>query len=754
MKETTGTKAQSASFGKRQDFGEVIPGSRKDRAQTTKRVFDDLVAMESEAAAFTSAQVAAKLLEIRRDDIWGSLDERLSQLQSQGASPALALAWRVLYRGVAASAASMELKPTHGRFYHLSPRKAYIFGLCYESALKGIAADLEALPLDVTWPELNSLALTPSIHLGYTDGSMIVNELGNYLDENPTMSTADAADNWLRFAPTNNLEPRNLISLVRKKGQRPSSSLSEAKEEVFAEYAPGWSKQKHLLIEKSFTCDNEDDVRNSFGSRISSHLSHAIIGEYPEMSEHGYLTPEQKTHLDQHFGSFDLLAEELYSRIAAAPGFDPWTTIKSKKSTKTEGDSLPFESILRPKVMPPTRFEHLKREAKNGAPTPRQGNVSEAELIELVPFRGIQYGNWATQAERQEMLNMAYDAMSDLALALGVSPHYLVLPVPSASGPQALGLALGARGRGGNVAAHYEPTGHVINLTKTKGGGALAHEWMHAYDHKVGTELTVRVSLASEIAGNEVYDFVKLLRRSSPTHNTDAIEDAKMRRRDMMIELLLPPSVEKELFEVSGSAGSWQVFGAAMAETIAEWSLAPSPVMTYACEGRYLKRELAQSNMQSGLAEREVPLVAAEALSTLWSERIPSSDWIKLDRRLRREGKAHWGQSAYLANAEVLNGNKAVGYWSAQTELLARAGSAVVFDRLREIHGVANGFLDASSDPERFNPGIHKANPNPVGAERQSFRKAFSETLLVSMQKEDASATYSQKPGTQMRMRF
>ena len=45
-----------------------------------------------------------------------------------------------------------------------------------------------------------------------------------------------------------------------------------------------------------------------------------------------------------------------------------------------------------------------------------------------------------------------------------------------------MGLALGSRGSG-NAAAHFERDNLVINLTKTKGAGSLAHEWFHALDN-------------------------------------------------------------------------------------------------------------------------------------------------------------------------------------------------------------------------------------------------------------------------------
>ena len=126
----------------------------------------------------------------------------------------------------------------------------------------------------------------------------------------------------------------------------------------------------------------------------------------------------------------------------------------------------------------------------------------------------------------------------------------------------------------------------------------------------------------------------------------------------------------------------------------------------------------------------------------------------KLDRRIRRAVSSHSGQTAFLTQAQILNGNKAVGYWSAPAELFARAGSAVVYARLREIHGIANGFLDASSVPERFDPAIHRADPNPSGSERERFGTAFAETILLAMPQEDTGAPYRQKAGLQLRMRF
>lgn len=105
-------------------------------------------------------------------------------------------------------------------------------------------------------------------------------------------------------------------------------------------------------------------------------------------------------------------------------------------------------------------------------------NVTPEEFGNKFGFRGVEFGNWVNNDERQGSLNDAYDAFMDLALALGVQPRALSL-----NGE--LALAFGARGSGGKnpPSAHYEPNKIVINLTKKKGAGSLAHEWWHGLDN-------------------------------------------------------------------------------------------------------------------------------------------------------------------------------------------------------------------------------------------------------------------------------
>ena len=113
----------------------------------------------------------------------------------------------------------------------------------------------------------------------------------------------------------------------------------------------------------------------------------------------------------------------------------------------------------------------------------RDGDITPEIFSDAFGFRGVQFGNYVEGKRRQSDLNRAYDALMDLADAVGVPPAALSL-----NGE--LGLAFGARGRGGPraAAAHYEASSVVINLTKNNGAGSLAHEWLHALDHYFGKQ--------------------------------------------------------------------------------------------------------------------------------------------------------------------------------------------------------------------------------------------------------------------------
>lgn len=173
--------------------------------------------------------------------------------------------------------------------------------------------------------------------------------------------------------------------------------------------------------------------------------------------------------------------EFLYSVIEDDPN-NPWPIVADFAS-RGEAEKWLAENMERLESERETR-RRAEREivyfdttySPRRGPDRRKGRDVTPEMFgEAFGFRGVQFGNWTNDADRQAALNQAYDAFMDMAEALGLPARFMSL------GGE-LGLAFGARGSGGAL-AHYEPGEVVINLTKTNGAGSLAHEWWHAIDN-------------------------------------------------------------------------------------------------------------------------------------------------------------------------------------------------------------------------------------------------------------------------------
>lgn len=165
----------------------------------------------------------------------------------------------------------------------------------------------------------------------------------------------------------------------------------------------------------------------------------------------------------------------------------------------------------------------------------RVGDVSPELFSDTFGFRGVQFGNYVGDNRRQEDLNEAFDALVDMAYVLDVDPKALSLQ-------GTLGLAFGARGRGGPraAAAHYEPAQTVINLTKTRGAGSLAHEWFHALDNFLGEQETLKAgTYLTQIDSTLIPYLLKRERNKSVAHAffADLAENTKIIERSQTLDV-------------------------------------------------------------------------------------------------------------------------------------------------------------------------------------------------------------------------
>ena len=103
--------------------------------------------------------------------------------------------------------------------------------------------------------------------------------------------------------------------------------------------------------------------------------------------------------------------------------------------------------------------------------------VDFLDIRDTFGFRTMIVGKWVTKEERFISANLIYDALADLAQILQLPPKAIGLRGK-------LNFAFGHGGQQG-VQAHYNSATQTLALAKNAGGGALAHEWFHAFDHHI-----------------------------------------------------------------------------------------------------------------------------------------------------------------------------------------------------------------------------------------------------------------------------
>ena len=122
----------------------------------------------------------------------------------------------------------------------------------------------------------------------------------------------------------------------------------------------------------------------------------------------------------------------------------------------------------------------------------KEDDVNLQNILEDYQLKGFEFGNWLSNDDRFDRVIAAESSLRDLASILGTKKLGI---------QHQIGLAFGARGVGGAL-AHYEPGANMINLTKEKGFGSLAHEYGHALDYNIGSFIDQHKKYASLSGGS------------------------------------------------------------------------------------------------------------------------------------------------------------------------------------------------------------------------------------------------------------
>lgn len=395
-------------------------------------------------------------------------------------------------------------------------------------------------------------------------------------------------------------------------------------------------------------------------------------------------------------------------------------------------------------------------------PKRRDGDVTGQDFMDTFGFRGVEFGNWNNQAERQEVMNHAYDGLLDLAEVVGVPPRALSL-----NGD--LALAFGARGHGLSAArAHYELDYAVMNLTKMQGAGALAHEWMHAVDHYFGRQdgkaSSARVKnrrgdtvLASRGAERDFLSHGHLQKSGVRPELLEAYTElvrSMLRRGEKYVEDTARAEkflghardqVSRQLTQIRDHIATERRYGSrkraatpeelATFDTLSERILNGDAINTEwragtgrSLRGRWSNDTLdaldgvlkAVTNRGGFKAEAKGELDRLAAAMNQYAKRIKV--WKDAESG---ESKTRQVPTEFLTEARKLDQGRGSDYWSSNHEMLARAFSAYVEDQL-EAKGQSSDFLSFGSSGSFALPvGEEWGRPFPRGEERTAINAAF-----------------------------
>lgn len=333
-------------------------------------------------------------------------------------------------------------------------------------------------------------------------------------------------------------------------------------------------------------------------------------------------------------------------------------------------------------------------------PVLREGDVTPEKLMAEFGFRGVNFGNWVPDKERQAHLNHAFDAFCDLAEVLAV-------PRLAMSLDGQLGIAIGAQGSG-KAAGHFVPGYYEINMTRTKGGGVLAHEWGHAVDHFLGAksgELVARskapylsahcVGAPGVFAGVDsgvvsgMAAVVGAMRGKVPVQE-EAVRDATVRREAALVDFNRAVAVIRKGYfgEASGETVT-QLMGAVgrlrQGEGGEAVQIGPNFwVSTPVAEIRNLVK--AQQGRVPVLGDIKALNWAANSLATRES---------KLGALLDGAPPVERKATEFLLASEKRDREEGREYWSTREEMFARSVEAMVADTLASQDRVSPYLVDA-----------------------------------------------------------
>lgn len=376
---------------------------------------------------------------------------------------------------------------------------------------------------------------------------------------------------------------------------------------------------------------------------------------------------------------------------------------------------------------------------------PNNENITKAtgeNILNDFGFKGGEFGNWVKQDERQQFLNYAQDAFTDLATALDITPDSL-----GQNG--AMSIAFGSRGQGlTGAVAHFEPVKKVINMTRLKGAGSLAHEYGHSidnylsrvsgYDEDGMITTNLRNSKLSDNMKNAINNVIDSMKYNVSTNQAEIDKKNSIYEKNRLESLNYHLKYLDKVFNGEATKYKYnrkikqyeQVKVSATIEQQKEYKQIKKIL-----EDGKLNGEISYKTNSYGFKESDkIYPEAIEKLKTLYKDvmgrKIDEETiyWLYRHGKPAQQVKEVKSESAYSKSALELDRatGRSTAYFSKIEEMWARAFEAYVSDKLKA-KGITNTYLVHSVN----NSDYALFNPFPAGEERVNINKAFDNLIQV-----------------------
>ena len=391
------------------------------------------------------------------------------------------------------------------------------------------------------------------------------------------------------------------------------------------------------------------------------------------------------------------------------------------------------KNLYRPEIQ---KVERINPNNKNAMTT-----IGD-DILNNFGFKGGEFGNWVKQSERQEFLNYAQNAFTDLAIALEIAPQSL-----GQNG--AMNIAFGARGKGlTGAVAHFEPSKKVINMTRLKGAGSLAHEYGHSIDNYLSrisgydndgmatTNLrNPNLSNNMKDALNNVINNIKysISTNQEEINKKNAIYE-KNRKESLNYHLKYIDKVfngEATTYKYNRKTKTREKIAIEVSDEQKQQYQKIRKVLEDGKVTEDYKTELKSSSSYSTVNIYPEPISTLQNLyKEIVGRKIEDDTVYGIYRNSKptKQVTEVKSESAFSKSAKELDQatGRATAYFSKIEEMWARAFESYVSDKLKA-KGITNTYLVHSVNNNEY----ALFNPFPAGDERKNINKAFDNLIQV-----------------------